>query len=1119
MNFQTIDSEGFYQAGRPKISHPISRKNLFPGKQVKKIMKLLSLIITICCLQASAIGLGQGTITLKVSNQPVSEVLKMLRKQVKMQFVVVDPELKGSTPVTLNLTNVTMEEALQKLFENQPYTYTITDKVIVIKKRPTQDPDPAKDGKTISVTGKVLNDEGEPVPSASIRIKGTNEGTTTNENGVFSIKTNDNAILVISGVNIETMETSVNGREKLTVFAKTQVSPLEEVVSKGYYKEKKLTSVGNVSKVSGDELRRQPIGNPLIGLQGRVPGLEVTQISGVPGKAPTLRIRGRNSLLSGLNPLYVIDGVPQYNGVSKGNSTLDNQFLVSSVGVPGTQFYGLSSADIESIEILKDADATAIYGSRGANGVILITTKKAKAGPSELRTDFAMSFGISQPSNRYDLLFTKDYLQMRKEAYQNDRITNIPSNAYDINGTWDSLKYTDWQKELLGSSAKYYDVQASISGNSGNINYLLGINYHKEETPFIGTFSDERKSLHLNLNHLNRDKRLSMNFSLLYSINKNTLPSNDLTAVAISLPPNAPNLYNGDGSLNWENGTWTNPLSYLYRIGKGDNSFLNANLELGYRIIKNLNIKVNLGYNTNNLHQNNIVYKQAYEPDNIFAESENSEGFSTISNFSTEPILEYKAKINQINIQALVGASYAQQEHSYRAVQGIGFTSDELIENVTSASKVTVLGVRESKYKYAATFARLNFNHSSKYLVNLTARRDGSSRFGPNRRYSNFYSLGAGWVFTNEEFLKNAFPVLSYGKLRGSYGTTGNDQIGDYQYLETYSTNINNANTYYGMVAMSPSRLVNPVFSWEKVQKTEGGLELGLLNDKLMLSFSYFYNKSSNQLLSYKLPITTGFTSVISNIPAEIVNRGLEIETTIEILKNKALSWKLTGNITFLKNELTKYDDLPNSPYASEYVVGEPLSILKRYEFNGVNRSTGLYQFKDLNNDGRISSLDRLYLVDPSRDLYGGISNTLNYKRFSLLFTFQFVHQPKGIKFNTNFAVPGSMFNQPSVVMERWRKEGDSTTIQKFTTSGAAYNRYILSNAGYENASFIRLKTLVLSYDIIKPTQRPRTLSQLTIQFQAQNLFTITGYNGLDPENQGLFPPLKTYVFALKAGF
>lgn len=459
-------------------------------------------------------------------------------------------------------------------------------------------------------------------------------------------------------------------------------------------------------------------------------------------------------------------------------------------------------------------------------------------------------------------------------------------------------------------------------------------------------------------------------------------------------------------------------------------------------------------------------------------------------------------------------------ESKQSSIQGSGFESNALMMNINAAKTKIFSDVISTDYKYIAAFGRLNYQFDGKYIVNLTARRDGSSRFGPNNRFANFGAVGAAWLFSKENFLAGR-KWLSFGKIRGSYGIAGSDNIGDAQFRDTYS--VASASIYNGVVGLVPTRLFNGSFSWEKTQKLEFALETSFLKDIIGLNISWFRNRSNNQLVGLPLPATTGFTSVQANLPATVENKGWEFELRAAPIKSNSFSWQSDFNLTIPQNRLLAFPNLEGSTYANQFVVGYSTSIVKLYEFNGINPATGLYSFTDVNGDGKISSPDdNKSIEDLSVKFYGGWSNRFRYKNWDLSFLFQFTKQ-RNYNYHSYMPVGGTMNNQPQFVSDVWSAGKPNGYYMPFTTGvnptkNAAHTNFTRSTAAVGDASFIRLKNIQLNYRL--PLQNS-LVSEVMIYLQGQNVLTWTKYLGLDPEfiSTGYLPPLRTWSIGTQINF
>lgn len=961
-----------------------------------------------------------------------------------------------------------------------------------------------------TISGTIVDADG-PLSGVNVLVKNTSRGSISDLDGTYSIKAVATDTLVFTYLGYKAQKVRVGATSSINIIMEPDATALDQVViNAGYYSVKNKERTGNISSISAEEIEGQPVNNPLAALQGRMAGVDIVETSGVPGSGFKVRIRGQNSLIAGNEPLYIIDGVP-YDSRSLSNSSISIETMPQANISP---LNAINPANIESIEILKDADATAIYGSRGANGVVLITTKKGMEGKT--RFSISSSTGIASIARKLDLLNTEQYLVMRREAFANDGITEYPANAYDVNGTWDSTRYTDWQEVLIGNTAKTHNIQASVSGGNAQTQFLLAGNYQKETTVFPSDYNYNRFNINSNVKHSSLDDRFNLLFNVAYAIENNNLPKVDFSSQATFLPPNAPALYNENGEINWENSTWKNPIATKESIYKNKTNTLLSNAVISYSPLNNIFAKINLGYGNTQLDE--LFTRPHTMVDPAYNLTSSSSSMSTnksiLEHYIVEPQLEWKKSLTNFNIQFLLGATYQKNTATQQGFNARGFPDDSFIENLQAATTVTVANQSETVYSYQSFFSRLNLVYRGKLFLNLTGRRDGSSRFGTGNKYGNFGAIGAAWLFSEDLSL----PWLSLGKLRGSYGITGNDQIGDYQFLQSY---LIGENQYNGNIGLEPARLYNPDFQWEVNKKTEAGLELGFLKNRLFLNLSYYYSRSSNQLIDYALPATTGFTSILANLDAVVENKGFEAELQATLLKNDNFSWKLGGNFTLPKNTLLEFPGLEGSTYSNRFVIGESLNISKLYKVTGIDPETGLFTFEDVNGDGEISSPeDKQYIADLSPKFYGGISNALHYKNWGFDFHFQFVKKKAHNQYYHGIQ-PGKMFNQTTDVLNHWQQPGDSAPMQQYGTgsyydSSLAFSHFSESNAAISDASFVRLKSAELSYAL--PLENTNTSCRIALQ--GQNLLTFTHFPAGDPEQTARYlPSLRRIALNLQLQF
>jgi len=1041
--------------------------------------------------------------------------------------------LENTKPVTISFKGISVEDVIRIClsFQDLKLTYAKIGNTISVM-RDMKVPTPSLlSTYPPALFGIVRSDDGKPMAGATVEIIPVNKKVLTNEKGEFSFsRIPDGKYKVeITFIGYEKYQTIIEigtNPIQLTADLKTSSSSLDQVQVIAYGTTSQRLATGDVSTISGKDIERQPVGNALMALEGRVPGLFISQSNGLPGGGVTALIQGQSSMANGNDPFYVVDGVPY---TSELLSNMGNILGRSGGFATGSPLSYINPTDIENISILKDADATAIYGSRAANGAILITTKKGKSGKSKL--DINTQIGWERITRKLNLLETKEYLQMRHEAKFNDN-ESINSTDYDINGFWDTTQNTDWQKSLIGGTGNYVNTNATISGGNSSTQYLLSGTYRKEKSVFPGNFSDVKGAVHFNLSNASADQRFKLQFSLNYLLDNNKLPSIDLTSVAGTLAPDGPNLYNQDGTINWMQNssgksTWTNPLSYLYNKYNNKANNLIANVILSYLIIPGLEFKVNFGYN--NFQSNEVstsallALKPERRPTLLNA---GVYGNSTITSWIIEPQVSYRKLVGKAKVDLLLGSSINQSSDNLQQLVGTGYSSDLLLEDIKSAANLNVQSTIASQYKYVGVFGKLNSNWMDKYLLDLTIRRDGSSRFGVNNQYHNFNAVGAGWIFSKEAFMDNFSKCLSFGKLRFSYGTTGNDQIGNYTFLNLYSP-INAGVAYQGATGLIPGGLSNPYLEWEETRKLQYGLDLGFINDRILLHINYFNNRSSNQLLYYAVPVQTGFGSLPENLPATVQNSGFEISLNSINLRFKNFKWSSNITLTIPRNKLISFPNLASSSYSSVYIVGQSISFIKAFHFAGVNKSTGIYEFSD-GHGGLTNTPDTNFsnsanvLINTLPRFYGGLQNSFSYKGIEIDILLQFVKQTQA-NYLFGALLPGrALINQPATVRGRWKQNGDVSSIQKYNSNLNLLDSYfdaVASDKAYSDASYIRVKNVSISWQLPEK-MTGKVFKEVRIFTAIQNWLTITSFKGPDPETLSTLtlPPMRTVTLGLHLG-
>lgn len=1088
------------------------------------IMRLTIIILIATLPQASAATFGQK-ITYVNSKVTLVQLFKVVKIQTGYNIVWYEGSLDVAKTINANFKNTPLEEVMDQVLKDQPLSYTVDQQTIIIKeKEPARPEGPKHHAASIDVHGKVVDDKGDPMPGVTISVRGTDRMVVADTTGSFTLtNVDEKGELRIFSIGYKPLTLKV-AKDMGRIRMEANISALDQIQIIGYGTTTQRLNTGDVTAVKAADIEKQPVSNPLAALEGRVPGLIVSQSSGVNGSGFKVQLRGQSSLLQGSDPLFIIDGVPY----SPGNNPLNQ--LVSAAGSGSSATDGLSPfdlinpSDIESIDVLKDADATSIYGSRGANGVVLITTKKGKAGKTQVNA--SVYSGISRITQTMPMLNTQQYVAMRNEAFSNDGIVPDASTAPDL-FLWDTTRYTDFKKLLIGNTARTSDAELSVSGGDNNTQFLIGGGYHYASSVYPTSNADNRGSLHVNINHNSENKKFTIALNTIYSSDINNLPTTDLTAY-INTAPNL-KLYDGNGNLNWQEGGASysslgmlnaNPLAFQFQTYKSSFQNLSSNLVLNYKLLTELDLKVSLGYNVINGQETSLYPSTSLDP---FSGQLPFSNFSNSmqKNWIIEPQAEYKRQMGKGKLSLLIGSTWQDNSSNSTTIGAYDYSSDLLLNSITAAS-YTEASNSSDQYRYTGVYGRINYNYDEKYLINISGRRDGSSRFGPDNRFSNFAAIGGAWIFSNEAFIKDHLNFISFGKVRASYGITGNDQIGNYKYLDTWSPG---EGTYQGVSVLNPVSLFNPSFSWEKNRKTEVAIDLGLFNDRLLISGDYYYNISGNQLVNYTLPTQTGFSSVLENLNATIQNKGWEFSISSKNITNKGFYWTSALTLTIPQNKLLSFPGLSTSSYRNTFVIGQSLSTRRLYHYLGVSPATGIYQFLDADHNGSLDAADLVSLKNTDPKLYGGLSNTVGYKNFDLTVFLEFKKQNGYNYLNTlGGNVPGYFYqNQPVVVLNRWRAPGDQATVEKFTsTSGDAFDAAALylsgSDAIISEASYIRVKNIALSYQLPAKFLSRYHIAASKLFFRGENLFTITGYKGADPENQNLYilPPLKTFTLGLQ---
>lgn len=1062
--------------------------------------------------------------------------------------------------------------SLQHNTKKDPIEYVASIKKIV------QQFDPLK-----VVTGTITGPDGSPLTGATVLEKGTTNGTITDLDGKFSLNVEDGATLIFSFVGYETQERVVGVNSVINLQLAEDVSALSEVVVIGYGRQQKRDITGSVATLSSKQIKDIPVTSFENAIQGQMAGVQVSETSGEPGAGPTIRVRGIGSISAGNEPLYVVDGFPISKNVDLGVQgdnfrRGDGRFRPPSQNPLGT----LNPNDIESIQVLKDASAASIYGSRGSNGVILITTKKGKrSGKPQISYDTYI--GSQSVANKLDLMNAEELIDYNREATNNAYLQANPGasasdpNSMRSNAAWriaDDVQNpdgtdTDWQDEMF-RTAFLQSHNLSVSGGSENIGYYVAANYYNQEGILEGSGYD-RYSVRLNL-----EADLSDKLKIGININPSYTSSDKLPAGSpyFARPPgivysgivHSPTVkpYNADGTPNQldnqsylltsdgETSSMTsasNPLAIMQAIDDKLNQFRTlSNIFATYDLAKGLTFKTFVGVDINNykrnfFRKNSLLYREAPtgEP---YGQSSSSESVSWL----TEQTLAYTTTINTKHAFDVVIGYTAQQENiDVNTIIADNFP-DDLVSTVSGGQVVQGTAVKE-KWSLVSMLGRVNYDFDDRFLLTATIRSDRSSRFGSGNKTGVFPSASVGWRISRD--LESNW--LSDLKLRASWGKTGNFLIPNYASIGLLAP----ANTTFGGVlvnGIAPSTLSNQDLSWEKTSSYDIGLDFGLWEDRIYGAVEYFNSTTSDLLLAVQVPAALGFTNALTNI-GEVVNKGVEFSITSRNLTGK-FKWTTDINFATLDNEVTKLgasgDPILSSGGAGNRHItriGDPIGSYFGYMTDGIYQTQaeidagpvdqiatpqpGDFRWVDINNDGFINADDRTAVGNYLPDYTYGMTNTFSYDNFSFSFLIQGVEGAEVLNLTRRHMGNGEAnYNSYRDWVDRWRSPenpGNGEIPRANRQTGNSNNRP--SNYQVEDASYFRLRNVTLAYNFPQ-SLLGNTFSQLRLSISGTNLFTQTDYLGYNPEvnniednvnvqgeDYGAYPLSRIITFQVNASF
>lgn len=1080
-----------------------------------RIMKIYLLLFILGLTQVSAAVFSQ-TINLKlqVENVALKNVFEEIEKKTDFKFLYRSDLIDLGRPTSININGSSDIDALMTtLLEGSNVRYSlVSENLIVI----------APQLKKV-IKGKVVDFQTrESLPGVNVLIEGTTIGTVTNLDGVYSLELPEKAeALLFSYVGYETKRELISNREIIDVQLVSSSGVLNEVVVIGYGTQRKKDLTGSVSVVSTDDLGSVPVASISDALQGKAAGVQVIS-SGVPGSDATFRIRGVGTINDN-NPLLVIDGVPVSNGLNQ-----------------------LNMSDVESIQVLKDASATAIYGSRGANGVLIVTTKRGKSDASKL--DFNYYFGLQQPSKMVEMMNASQFAAMHNEMMENAGLITNPAYADPA-----SLgQGTDWLGELF-SPAPMQNYSLSYSGNSEKTNFYVSGNYFKQDGIVSGT-GYERISVQFNTDTkifdglrfgnsltLNHDNKKSGNYNI-----RNTM---------LALPTQP--IFREDGTYSgpiaqpvWD-GDITNPIGLSKIVNnstKGYNLLGSAFGELD--LMKDLKFKSTFGLQMN--FWNDRTWAPSYHWNSSVNENDYlSEQYNKNITWVWDNYFTYDKNFGDHHLVAMAGTSAQENNRNYLYGSVQGFPS-QLTQQMNNGNLMPVVGGNMYSWSLLSYMGRANYSYLGKYMVTATLRRDGSSRFGEGNKWGTFPSASAAWRISEESFMKD-FDFLSDMKIRAGYGITGNQEIGNYSFasaLQTISYNFN------GQIvnAVVPTIMPNPNVQWEQQEQMNFGVDATFFNHKVEVAVDGYIKNTNQMLVPMNVPVSTGYSDVfVPSINAgKMENRGVEVSVRSNNLTGD-FSW--TTNMTFAYNKNKVIDLNDTVPLTSGSIglnynlaliqAGFPINMFYGFVTDGIfqnqdevdrhavqvpgndpfNRtSPGDIRFKDMNNDGVIDDKDRVLLGNPNPKFIFSLGNTFAYKRFDLTIFFQGMTGNQILNANRIWAEAMSVAqNQTTLTLDRWTGEGTSQLVPRAVFNDPNKNARP-SDRFVEDGDYLRLKNLIIGYTLPQSVLARLNMSSLRIYVSAVNLLTWTKYTGFDPEvgtsgiDNSVYPVTSTYSIGLNIG-
>ena len=1077
--------------------------NAFKKRRCKKLnfkMKFCFLVASIMLFQLSANSvMSQKKMEFDYSNVPLKRILNEIKSQTGYRFFYNVKEIDDTQKTSLNVDKETIREVLRKLSVKANFDYRINGNQVVLTKKENTNYNSQK----TEIKGTVMDRDGVPLPGASIVEKGTANGTQTDFDGNFSISVeNPNTVLVISYLGFATKEISLEGQNSLNIILLESASGLDEVVVIGYGSVKKKDLTGSVSTVKSESIEKFNTGSLNDALQGMAAGVQVTSTSGTPGQGSNIIIRGGSSISASNEPLYVIDGFPQLGG--------DNM--------------DLNPQNIESVTILKDASAGAIYGARASNGVILITTKSGSKNESP-KISYTSRFSLANPIRKIETMDIVEFATVQKAIHPNPSFYEYPERFRDSTSV-------NWQDKIFRPAlTQTHDMQ--VSGGSKNSKYSASLGYYNQEG-IVDNTSYTRINSRLRLES-DISSKLKSGVNISYTSGQSLGPSfqgqGGLGMIALHLRPFIPES-GFDGDLEgYEDPTYTeagsyNPLKGLSRfLVEGNNSKFTTINYLEYEPVKDLTLKA-----TGSLNYYGSKSK-SYQPSDIgFAASYN--GIGSINHNETtswlfENTANYKFEIADHKIEVLGGFSAQATVGESFGVRSFNFPIETLgYDNISLGTDLEA--PRSNKYKstIASVFGRLSYDFHGKYLLNTTLRYDGSSNLGAANKWGVFPSVGLAWRVSEESFVKN-LNIFTDLKFRASYGITGNNSIGNYRSLLTYkAANISiNSNQVLGQI---PSTMPNSDLRWEQNKQLDLGLDLRLFKGRLNFTADYYKKQSKDLLLNAPVPINSGFTTFTNNI-GDIQASGYEFDLGGTILnnENEKLKWTSQFNISFPSTKVLKLSDtdyfFTGTAGRKENVFkvqeGEPLGSFFGYIYDGVNQNeddvnnfpqyggsekVGSPRYRDISGpddvpDGVINAFDRTILGNGLPDVFGGLTNSFLYKSFDFSFVFTYRFGNEVLNSNKSELTAGVNRGGPKYMLDAWSPENPTNELWAWGQD-SALEFLNVSSWLLEDGSFVRLNNITVGYSLPKSLTDKLKIQDFRIFLAGDKILTFSKYKGYDPE-------------------